>query len=338
MWSDHNCLVIVMSSEIDCDIIIGIKTEQVRHRGNDRRFYHHLWIHYVVRNKIMHVLSWRTVSAPTRVLFLCLFPSLLHNSGNKHKNNPLVSTETVRHLSTYIILYQMAKAIMSLMLYECWKNTNHGTTLINLFIGYLRDWSRSGGSYGNNTLVICCPAGTSLELRSRDVPAPDNKSRGCCCRNSLLTVINPDYNMTIQRYITHIYVKIRSKSPPNGAMSPTCLHCDVTHLSLTTGVVDLHIPSRRVGVREEHRQARKTVWPANAGRVICRCALGTSRRRTTNHEGVVAVTPSWPWSIPIITWPYNVILHIFTSKYVQNHHQTERCRQLASIVTSRISP
>ena len=60
----------------------------------------------------------------------------------------------------------------------------------------LRDWSRSGGSYGNNTRVICCPAGTSLELRSRDVPAPDNKSLGCCCRNSLPTVVNPDYKIT----------------------------------------------------------------------------------------------------------------------------------------------
>ena len=28
------------------------------------------------------------------------------------------------------------------------------------------------------------------------------------------------------------------------------------------------------------------------------CALGMSRRRTTNHLGVVAVTPSRPWSIP----------------------------------------
>ena len=33
-----------------------------------------------------------------------LIPSLLCNSGNKHQNNPLVSTETVRHLSAYIIL------------------------------------------------------------------------------------------------------------------------------------------------------------------------------------------------------------------------------------------
>ena len=58
-----------------------------------------------VRNKIMYVLSWRTVSALTRVLFWYSFPSLLHNLGNKHQNNPLVSAETVRHSSTYIILY-----------------------------------------------------------------------------------------------------------------------------------------------------------------------------------------------------------------------------------------
>ena len=58
-----------------------------------------------VRNKLMYVLSWWTVSVLTRVIFLCLFPSLLRNSGNKHKNNPLGSTETVRHSSTYIIPY-----------------------------------------------------------------------------------------------------------------------------------------------------------------------------------------------------------------------------------------
>ena len=134
----------------------------------------------------------------------------------------------------------------------------------------LRDWSRSGGSYGNNTRVICCPSPGRPESAARGTSPPDNKSRGCCCRNSLPTVINPDYNMIKQRYITRIYDKIRSKSPPNRATSPTCLHCDVTHPSLTTGVVALHIPSQRVGVREEHRQARKTVWPVNVGRVICR--------------------------------------------------------------------
>ena len=35
-----------------------------------------------VRNKVMCVLLWQTVSMLTRVLFWCLFPSLLHNSGN----------------------------------------------------------------------------------------------------------------------------------------------------------------------------------------------------------------------------------------------------------------
>ena len=138
---------------------------------------------------------------------------------------------------------------------------------------WLRDWSRSGGSYGNNFRVICCPASGRPKSAARETSPPDNKSRGCCCRNSRPTVINPDYNMNKQRDITRIYDKIRSKSPPNRATSPTCLHCDVTHLSLTTGVlttVALHIPSRRFGVREEHRQARKTVWPVNAGRVNCR--------------------------------------------------------------------
>ena len=58
-------------------------------------------------NMIMCVLSWRTVSALTRVLLWYLFPSLLRNSGNKHQDNPLVSAKTVRHSSTYIILYDI---------------------------------------------------------------------------------------------------------------------------------------------------------------------------------------------------------------------------------------
>ena len=37
-------------------------------------------------------------------------------------------------------------------------------------------------------------------------------------------------------------------------MSHTCLHYDVTHLSLTTGVVALHTPSWRVGVPDERIQ------------------------------------------------------------------------------------
>ena len=53
----------------------------------------------------MYVLEWRTVSALTRGLFLCLFPELRSNEENKYKHNTRVSTETVRHESTYIILF-----------------------------------------------------------------------------------------------------------------------------------------------------------------------------------------------------------------------------------------
>ena len=53
----------------------------------------------------MYVLEWRIVSAPTRGLFWCLFPELRSNEGNKHQNNTRVSAETVRHESTYIILF-----------------------------------------------------------------------------------------------------------------------------------------------------------------------------------------------------------------------------------------
>ena len=53
---------------------------------------------------ILYVLEWRTVSALMRGLFLCWFPELRNYEGNKHKNNTRVSTKTVRHSSTYIIL------------------------------------------------------------------------------------------------------------------------------------------------------------------------------------------------------------------------------------------
>ena len=54
----------------------------------------------------MYVLSGRIVSALIRVLFCCLFPLLLRNSGNKYQNKPLVSAETVRRSSTCIIPYE----------------------------------------------------------------------------------------------------------------------------------------------------------------------------------------------------------------------------------------
>ena len=97
-------------------------------------------------------------------------------------------------------------------------------------------------------------------------------------------MINPDYNTTKQLCKKCIYDKIRSKSPTNRAASPTCLHCDVTHLSLMTGIVALHIPSWRVRELEERHQARKTVWPVNAGRVICDYQNHLPVYRITNHH------------------------------------------------------
>ena len=40
-----------------------------------------------------------------RGLFRCLLTELWSNEANKHQNNPLVSAQTVRHDSTYIILF-----------------------------------------------------------------------------------------------------------------------------------------------------------------------------------------------------------------------------------------
>ena len=53
----------------------------------------------------MYVVEWRIVSALTRGLFWCLFPELRSNEGNRYQNYPRVSAETVRHESTYIILF-----------------------------------------------------------------------------------------------------------------------------------------------------------------------------------------------------------------------------------------
>ena len=55
--------------------------------------------------RIMYVLSWRTVSAPTRRLFWYLLHKLQSNKGNKHQNNTQVSAETVHHESTYNVLF-----------------------------------------------------------------------------------------------------------------------------------------------------------------------------------------------------------------------------------------
>ena len=121
---------------------------------------------------------------------------------------------------------------------------------------HLRDWYRLGGSHGNNTRVMCCPAkGRSENAAQGTTSPPESALWGCCWHNSRQTVINPDsdYSTTEQMCTKCIYDKIHSKS--NRATLPTCLHCNVTHISLTTGVAALHIPSCRVREREERRQA-----------------------------------------------------------------------------------
>ena len=40
------------------------------------------------------------------------------SSGNKHKNNPLVSAETVGHSSTYIILYVLLQHGLGLFYWQ----------------------------------------------------------------------------------------------------------------------------------------------------------------------------------------------------------------------------
>ena len=55
----------------------------------------------------MYVLSWRTISALTRVLFRYLFKKTL-----TPKNDPLVSAKTIGHSSTYIILYVFCLALI----------------------------------------------------------------------------------------------------------------------------------------------------------------------------------------------------------------------------------
>ena len=72
--------VIVTSSGIDYDVIRTTKSVQVRHR--DDVYWSSFLSSFVdslnrVRSKIIYVLSWRTISALARVLFWCLFPSLL---------------------------------------------------------------------------------------------------------------------------------------------------------------------------------------------------------------------------------------------------------------------
>ena len=100
----YNCLIIVTSSTIDCDIISRTKTE-AQGRGVKLAVFIVIDRFVMSCKKSNNVCILVTNVFALRALFLYLFPSLLRNSGNKHKNNPLVSAETVRHSSMYNIPY-----------------------------------------------------------------------------------------------------------------------------------------------------------------------------------------------------------------------------------------
>ena len=90
-------------------------------------------------------------------------------------------------------------------------------------------------------------------------------------------MINPDYNMTDQLCIKPIDDKIHLSIHTN---TPTCLHFDVTHLSLTTAVVALHI-SRSLDARREiyryqnnlhgNTYHNKHIWYCFFGNISIRC-------------------------------------------------------------------
>ena len=121
--------------------------------------------------------------------------------------------------------------------------------------------------------------------------------------------------------------KSNTTNPANRATSPTCLHCDVTHLSLTTGAVALHIPSWRGRECEEIRQACS--WAVNAGIMIFRYqnqvyGLPNHHKHIwDNHiytvAKTVAGTRSPLWRTRLLT-PEVVAFHIpFRAKNPRSH-------------------
>ena len=63
------------------------------------------------RNKMMYVLSCGTVNALNRVLFWCSFPSLPHNSGNKHQNNEWAHKQFATRVHSLSYMYVHTKWI-----------------------------------------------------------------------------------------------------------------------------------------------------------------------------------------------------------------------------------
>ena len=85
-----------------------------------------------VRNKIIAIVT--NCFCGHLINNWCLFPSSLHHSGHKLQNNTLVSVETVRHLSPYIILYVLCSFLSFCRLNSKWIGTEKAT------IYYLNQW------------------------------------------------------------------------------------------------------------------------------------------------------------------------------------------------------
>ena len=89
----------ITSISKDLDITIHMIPSQLS--GHYDVISNRLWRHQQKENR-----ASETGGRCVKIIVLSSFmDSLFRNSGNKHKNNPRVSAETVRHSSTSIILY-----------------------------------------------------------------------------------------------------------------------------------------------------------------------------------------------------------------------------------------
>ena len=143
-----------------------------------------------VRNKIMYVLSWRTVSALTRVLFWYLFPSLLRNSGNKHQNNPLMSAETIHHSSTCIILY--ISGVHSILNWvtvvpDCTRSLGRKKYFIDMMLSvwfYRKFLCKVGLSRTEKTVYFSLKSVSENKIESKNVAAIVELHVHCCANET----------------------------------------------------------------------------------------------------------------------------------------------------------
>ena len=98
----------------------------------------------------------------------------------------------------------------------------------------------------------------------------------------------------------HTWVKFRCKY--NNFCTFQYVVCKISIILSQPQCVNQGIDHGREGVT-----AATPEWFVVRRRDVPRKQLEGRPRQTTNHEGVVAVTPSRPWSIRIITWLNNVV-------------------------------